>query len=98
MDIFDWVQIISSDSWLGFSLQTSRELVTDPYIILEKRHMFAELFWMKTLSDFSSLMQETQPIIPKELSKDDSYIQYWDVNKKVVTAVNQKSFEKMILS
>ena len=95
MEIFKRVNFVETDTRLWFWITDWKEIITDPLEILKYWHMFAEIFWASKFPMYQSLMNE-KTSIPKDLDKEEIYIQYRDQDKNNLEIKKYKEFLEII--
>jgi len=95
MEIFKRVNFVETDTRLWFWITDWKETITDPLEILKSWHMFSEIFWAEKFPEYQSLMNQETPV-PKDLDKEEIYIQYRDQNKNNLEIKKYKEFSETI--
>lgn len=97
IEIFKRVNFVKTDTRLWFWIIDWKKIITDPLEILRYWHMFAEIFWASKFQMYQSLINQETPI-PKDLDKEEIYIQYRDQDKNNLEIKKYKEFLEFIKS
>ncbi len=95
MEIFKRVNFVETNTRLWFWITDWKKTITDPLEILRYWHMFTEIFWISNFPIYTSLMNQ-KISIPKDLDKEEMYIQYRDQEKNNLEIKKYKEFLEII--
>lgn len=96
MTEFDRVRLVPADNWLGWGVEGKQVQVTDPEELLEKWHMFAELYAMENTENYREHMKTTRVAIPEHIEENERYMLYRDAGKNTISAIIYEEYMHMI--
>lgn len=95
MEIFKRVNFVKTNTRLWFWITDGKETISNPTEILQYWHMFAEIFWTINFPSYREVMKK-DIIMPNNLDKEESYIQYRDIEKGNLEISKYKDFLEVI--
>lgn len=73
-------------------------MVVEPREVLDKRHMFAELYWLLHDAEYKQKIRSAHYDLPTDIDPEERYMQYLDMETNRIEVVPYEEFIRLILT